>query len=348
MTTALMEKPMPDTATDRPHRSTADRADAADRDGDAPLVSVVLPTYDRPSYLRKAVESVLAQTYEPIELVVVDDHSERPAAETLSGMDLGDLAAVRCRRHEENRGVNAARNTGIEAASGEYVAFLDDDDRWVPEKTERQVAAFETAGDDVGVVYTGKRTVEPEGTGERIPPAVEGDMTKALLCRNVVGTMSVVMVRADLARAVPLDESFPAWADLAWYVSLSRRAGFKRLPEPLAVYEFTSHGRLSDDLEKKRRGYERFLERFGPLAAEYGRRFHRKMRGWAAYRVGRTALVTGDYAEARRFLAAAVAAYPVEPKFGLYLLAAAGGRPTHGLARRARELGRVFAGVTSR
>ena len=319
---------MTDNVTDG--RSSIDREDA-------PLVSVVLPTYDRPSYLRAAVESVLVQTYDPVELVVVDDHSERPAEETLAEMDLGALAGVRCLRHEENRGVNAARNTGIEAASGEYIAFLDDDDRWKPEKTARQVAAFEAAGDGVGVVYAGKRTVRPDGTGTRIPPAVEGDMTKALLCRNVVGTMSVVMVRSELARAVPLDESFPAWADLAWYVELSRRTAFERLPEPLAVYEFTSHGRLSDDVEKKRAGYERFRERFGPVAAEYGRLFHRKFRGWAAYRIGTTALWAGDYAQARRFLAAAVAAYPLESAFATHLLAAAGGPRTHRVARRVRR-----------
>lgn len=316
--------------------STRPLADDPER-GDRPLVSVVLPTYDRPSYLQSAVESVLDQTYEPVELVVVDDHSEQPAAATLDGMDLDALSAVRIRRHESNRGVNAARNTGISAATGEYVAFLDDDDQWMPEKTARQVAVLESAGPDVGVAYTGVRTVLPDGTGTRIPSTVCGDMTKALLCRNVVGSMSVVMVRADLARTVPLDESFPAWADLAWYVDLSLETGFRRFPEPLAVYEFTSHGRLSDDLSKKRAGYERFLERFDPVAAEYGRWFRRKMRACAAFRLGKSAMGTGDYAAARRLFATALARYPLEPTFGVHLVAAAGGRRAHGVARRLRR-----------
>ncbi len=345
--------------TDHSRTSTrsADATSTAAGDGDQPavarpLVSAVIPTYDRPSYLRSAVESVLAQTHDPIELVVVDDHSPRPAAEILDGMSLGALEAVRCRRHPENRGVNAARNTGIEAASGEYVAFLDDDDRWRPEKTERQVAAFEAAGDDVGVVYTGRVAVRHDDIASRAPPAVDGELTRALLCRNVVGSMSVVMVRADLARTVPLDEGFPAWADLAWYVDLSRHTRFRRLPDPLVVYEYTSHGRLSDDFDKKRAGYGRFLEKYDPVAAEYGPVFRRKMRAFAAYRLGRTALQTGEYATARRLLATAVVGYPLEPAFLPQLAAAAGGRRTHAVARRGRRavraIGRALGRVAHR
>ena len=100
---------------------------------DAPLVSVVLPTYDRPALVRKAVASVGAQTYPNVELLVVDDCSPTPVEQALEGLSLGPSIAVRVLRHEENRGGNAARNTGIRVAAGEYVAFLDDDDRWHPE-----------------------------------------------------------------------------------------------------------------------------------------------------------------------------------------------------------------------
>jgi glycosyltransferase involved in cell wall biosynthesis len=305
----------------------------ADRDADRPLVTVVITTYNRPSYLRDSVESVLEQTYEPIELVVVDDCSDAPASEALADVDTGSLAGYRCVRHGTNRGVNAARNTGIEAGSGAYVAFLDDDDRWVPEKVERHVETFEAAGEDVGVVYSGTKAIREDGAREELPPRIDGDLTKALLCRNVVGSMSVVMVRGDLAREIPFDEEFEAWADLEWFVRVSQRAAFVRLPEPLVVYEYTSHGRLSDDFEKKRRGYDSFLDRFDDVAAAYGRPFHRKMRAWAAFRVGSSALYTGNYGDARRLLFTAVARYPFEPRFFTYLLASLGGRSTHLLAR---------------
>ncbi len=334
---------MTDSDRRRSPRTEAERQEPASDGNDAerrPLVSVVVTTHNRPSYLRDAVRSVVEQTYDRIELVVVDDCSDVPAIEAIEAIDLETLSGFEYVRHETNRGANAARNTGVEASSGEYVAFLDDDDRWLPEKIDRQVQAFTTAEGDVGVVYTGIKTVRADSEGVEIPPAIDGDPTKALLCRNVIGSMSVVMVRADLARAVAFDESFPAWADLEWFIRLSQRASFVRVPEPLVVYEFTSHDRLSDNFEKKRESYERFLERFDDVAAEYGPLFRRKMNAWAAFRVGSSALYTGNYDHARRFLFTAVSLYPFEPRFLKYWLASLGGRPTHRLARRVANISR--------
>ncbi len=311
---------------------------AIDKSTATPLVSVVITTYNRPSYLRKAIESVLQQRYEKIELIVVDDHSETDTRGAISDIKTGSLSRFQYIRHDQNRGANAARNTGIEAVSGEYVAFLDDDDSWMPGKIGRQVDAFETADRSIGVVYTGIEAIRKDGRDIKIPPPIKEDITKALLCRNVVGTMSVVMVRTEFAKAVPLDEEFPAWADLEWYIRLSRRTDFKRLPEPLTVYEFTSHDRLSDNLDKRLQGYKLFIDRFDSLAASYGWLFHRKMRGWAAQRAGAAALTAGQYSHARRLFATALASYPLESTFVAYFLASTGGRVTHGITRWIRRI----------
>ncbi|WP_436935631.1 glycosyltransferase [Halovenus marina] len=311
-----------------------------------PLVTVIITTYNRPTYLPKAVESVRTQTYDPVELVVVDDHSTEPAQPIVTEADLSSLQNVECIRHEENRGANAARNTGIEASSGEYIAFLDDDDRWHPEKITRQVEAFERT-DDVGFVYTGEMigtrarnevAVENIDGEINIPPLVTGDMTKTLLCRNVVGTLSKVMVRADIARAVPFDEHFPVWADLEWYINVSLQTTFLRIPEPLVVFEYSAHNRLTDNFEKKRVGYERFLEEFDQLATQYGRLFRRKMRGWAAFRIGASAMQNERYDQARQLLTTAIRRYPLEPRFFKYWVATLGGRYTHELARTADRI----------
>jgi glycosyltransferase involved in cell wall biosynthesis len=247
------------------------------------------------------------------------------------------FAAHRIVRHEENRGANAARNTGIEAASGEYVAFLDDDDQWLPKKLARQVYTAQRH-EDTGVVYTGVKRVLPDEERIEIPPAVEDDMTKALLCENVVGSMSVALVETALARSVPLDERFPCWADLEWYINLSRETSFARVPEPLVVYECDSPGRLTEDFEKTYRGYELFLEEFEPVAAMYGSRFQRQVRGWAAFRAGKSAFHDGRYGRARELFVTAVRAYPFEPEFFQYLLASLGDRQTHQLARTVRNI----------
>lgn len=308
--------------------------------GDRPLVTVVVTTYDRPEYLRRAVRTVEAQTYAPIELLVVDDCSPTPASETLRGVS-PDVTAFEVLRHDTNRGANGARNTGVEAATGEYIAFLDDDDRWVPEKLARQVETFERAGPDVGLVYTGRKGVSGGAVHDHyVPEPVEGDMTKALLCRNEVGTQSAVMVRAAVAKATPFDEEMPGWADLEWYVTVSTKCAFELVPEAMVVYEYDAHNRISDDMEKLSEGHRVFVEKYRDLARGYGLLFERKMRGWAAYRVGSPAIRLGEYAAARQYLLRAIAFYPFEPEFYTHAAAAIGGPVTH---RAARGLKRALA-----
>jgi glycosyltransferase involved in cell wall biosynthesis len=113
-----------------------------------PLVSVVITTYNRPVYLQEAIESVVQQTYDALELIVVDGHSTESPAHIVNAVDQDRFEDVIFIRHGEDRGVSAARNTGIEHASGEYIALLDDDDLWTPDKIEQQVQAFEQTDDD--------------------------------------------------------------------------------------------------------------------------------------------------------------------------------------------------------
>jgi len=300
---------------------------------EGPLVTALITTYDRPAYLRRAVESVAAQRYSPVELLVVDDHSETPAADVLADAD-PDVASFRVVRHDRNRGANAARNTGVEVASGEYVAFLDDDDRWRPDKTGKQVAAFRDGDGNLGLVYAGREIVDGDTVRDvTIPDRIDGDPTKTLLCRNAVGTQSSVMVRADLAKATPFDEGFPRWADLEWYVAVSTECSFALVPEPLVRYEYAAHNRISDDDESLEESRRLFVEKYRELAAGYGRLFERKMRGYASFRAGSASLSARNYGAARRYFLRAVSLYPFEPTFYEYALATAGGRLTHRTAR---------------
>jgi len=110
-----------------------------------PTVSVVIPTYNRAELLTRAIDSVLAQTYDDFELLVVDDGS---TDDTEAVVTAYDDDRVRYLAHETNRGANPARNTGIEAAEGEFVAFLDSDDEWRPRKLEAQLDRLEEVKDE--------------------------------------------------------------------------------------------------------------------------------------------------------------------------------------------------------
>jgi glycosyltransferase involved in cell wall biosynthesis len=321
----------------------------ADRDGmtpketgekrSRPLVSVVLPTYNRPEELRRAAASVADQTYPAIELVVVDDCSERPARETLADIDVGHVS-VRHVRHEVNRGANAARNSGIRAATGEYVAFLDDDDEWHSDKLARQVATFVTGDADVGVVYTGMRFVRPDGTRD-VLPRLRGDVTEALLVGRSLSQFSAVMVRrAVIDQAGLPDERFPSWQDREWYLRLSQHCAFEPVVEPLCVRRLDSDDRISDDFERKRDvSYPLFVETHRPLAREHG--LEGPFLAAAAESLGKTALQRGAFGDARRFLLRALRADPIRtPRFYAFLASALGGRPVYRVARRlARSIG---------
>lgn len=117
-----------------------------------PLVSVVIPTYNRAEFLPRAVESVLRQTVDDFELIVVDDAS---TDDTEAVVERFDDPRVEYVRHGTNRGGSAARNTGIERSSGEYIAFLDSDDEWYPRKLERQVEELRSRSDEWVATYCG-------------------------------------------------------------------------------------------------------------------------------------------------------------------------------------------------
>ena len=102
----------------------------------SPVVSVIIPTYNRAHLIGRAIRSVLDQTYQDWELIVVDDASTDDIPGIVKGFTDGRVKYI---RHDENKGAAAARNTGIQAARGAYIAFLDSDDEWLPEKLERQV-----------------------------------------------------------------------------------------------------------------------------------------------------------------------------------------------------------------
>lgn len=124
-----------------------------------PLVSVVIPTYKRPDMLGRAIDSVLNQTYDNIEIIVVDDNDEDSEyrKETEEFMEkYADVDNLVYLKHKVNKGGGPARNTGIKSARGEYIAFLDDDDEFLPQKIELQVDAFlNSNANNLGLVYCG-------------------------------------------------------------------------------------------------------------------------------------------------------------------------------------------------
>lgn len=303
-----------------------------------PVVSAIIPAYQRPRRTRRAIDSVAAQTYRPLELIVVDDGSEPPLEEHLS-LPSDDLTRAAVLRQERNQGPNVARNRGIEAASGSYFAFLDSDDEWLPEKIERQVAGLQ-ANSGAEVSYTGCRLVDAEGRLNSIRRAeAEGDLLDRLLREDVVGTYSVVMTSRSAVELVGgPDPEIPAWQDWEWYLRLAAEVEFDAVGEPLVVKHTGGDGVGGSYRSKRDGAYPIMEERIRTLARTP--RLERLGLAYLDCRLGYRALVTGHYSAARRSFLEAIRRSPLELQCYLYLLSAGPHYPW--LQRLKRDLVRLI------
>lgn len=220
-----------------------------------PKVTVIIPTYNRSAYLRNAIASVLAQTYTDLEILVVDNASCDNTREIVEGFKERPIRYI---RHESNRGGAVARNTGIAHSQSEYIAFLDDDDEWLPNKLEAQMNIFEQCSPQVGAVYTGHRNVNRD-TGETTliwRPLKKGKLHEELLKKNWVGpTSSVVLRRECLEKVGTFDERLPSFQDYDLWIRIAQEYLFEFVEEILVTYYehekkiWTDHGALEKGLE---------------------------------------------------------------------------------------------------
>jgi len=187
------------------------------------LVSVIIPTYNRAAVITRAIKSVLAQDHEPLEIIVVDDASADETHRVVGG--LRD-ARIRYIARSENRGAAAARNTGIRAARGAFIAFLDSDDEYLPGKLGAQVRAFETLDAATGFVFVNYCEIG-RNKSARFPPEVKSGYVR--IGRHFPASIycnppSAWMVRKSCFDAVGLfDEGLWTLEDLDMFARLVRK-----------------------------------------------------------------------------------------------------------------------------
>lgn len=307
---------------------------------------MIVPTRDRPRLLEQALASIDAQTYHPIEVVVVDG-STQPLSKAFVEASLGEDRTVVYQRGPR-RGAAAARNAGIRSATGDCLSFLDDDDRWLASKIQRQIDRFESGGPDIGVVYTGQRSVDSTGRTLAVSsPGTRGDVTEALLRGARMTPFSGVMVRRSVAdSAGPLDEKLPVWEDLDWYIRLSTHGSVESIRDPLTVRRMADHDQITDQFETIRDvAYPRFVAKHRELAAEFGPGCERALIASRLLDVAHAGLEHGEYVAAVRLLTRALRRSPGYAQAYLYLLSALGGPVTY---RPSRWLRRQLSGIRSR
>lgn len=227
--------------------------------------SVILPTYNRADYLSRSMESVLTQTYEDFELIVVDDASTDDTESVLKSIEDTRLTYL---RHEQNQGAAAARNTGIERANGEYIAFQDSDDVWRPGKLEQQIEAMKSDRSPVATYVGTLNHVANQPVYEPLESLWkrEGDLFGLQLFGSHLTIHGVV--RREVVESIGgFDEDLPALEDWAFWVEVAREGPIALVDEPLvdlhrpADKDRTHRQPVSDAFDVLRDRYEDDLRR---------------------------------------------------------------------------------------
>lgn len=300
-----------------------------------PLVSVVIPTYNRENRLIKAVQSVENQLYENIELIVVDDYSKHPAENTIEDMNISAINNIDCIRFDKNRGANAARNRGIEESNGEYIAFLDDDDEWKQDKIQRQVGEFRNGDDNLGVVFTGVIQMKNGVAESSTHPNVSGDVTKDLLTGGPMSPFSAIMVKHDIInKAGKPDVNLPSLQDREWAIRLSLYCAFKSIPEPLTVHRLGFDDQKAYNYKEKRDiTYPFLINKHRSLARSYGLVTELQMVSWLNYDLATSAMASGYYTNARNHFAKSILYNPLRYKSLLLLFTVIFGKYSYNISK---------------
>jgi glycosyltransferase involved in cell wall biosynthesis len=276
----------------------------------SPMVTVVLCTYNRAHLVGRAIRSIVGQTLQDWELLVVDDASSDGTEEAVRAF--AD-PRVRYVRREANGGLSASRNTGMSMAAGRYVAFLDDDDEYLPNKLERQVAYLEDdAAAGLGGVEHAWQVVDPGGkaiVAVRTHPLCEDDV----LFNRVTLSVVQLLLRRDRLEDLRFDESLVTWEDWDFLLRFLRRHRLGYMQEPLMVV-YRDHGPRMSASEALVRGMRSVLDKYDE---EFSR--SRRLEGFWNFKLAVLLIKRGELAEGRSRLLHALRLWPFRPERWLLL-----------------------------
>jgi glycosyltransferase involved in cell wall biosynthesis len=279
----------------------------ADSDTTAPEVSVVIPAYNSAQYLGEAVQSIFDQTFDNYEIIVVDDGSTDNTRELVESYG-GRIRYVR----QENGGASKARNRGIAEARGTYIAFLDADDCWEPEKLEKQINILES-NPNLGMVFTDAVGFDENGPlprmGRKKSLLLDGDVACNIFMYSGVGTPSVMVPKKVFDKVGVFDEQLFLAEDDNMWIRIAAEYPVELIDEPLVKVRDHANRTTRD----KGRLFRMILDNADALASKYGKASDRIMQvlprklAQVQFGLGRYCLEENRYAEARQAFADGIA-----------------------------------------
>ena len=285
------------------------------------LVSVIIPTYNRADFIVASLESVLAQTYAPLEIIVVDNGS---TDDTLTRLEpYGDKITL-CHEPKAGMGGSYARNKGLDRATGDYIAFLDSDDLWLPDKIEKQVELLRK-NRKCGWCYTDMAAIDPHTQTKlyqfsHTRKMHEGDVLEQAFIQTF-SSIITLLIRREVIEQVGRFWPVPKGTDADFIIRLAGTAPACYLPEPLVIQQVhqasvtgTIDGQAAFEAGKmiKERAIKQFPDRLEPL--------RKKAISSVATSVGLKLLQNNDPIQARKIFRQALALTPTQARLYVYYL----------------------------
>jgi glycosyltransferase involved in cell wall biosynthesis len=207
-----------------------------------PTVSVIIPTKNRAKLLPRAINSIIAQTFKDFEIIIIDGHSTDDTQEVIRKYNDN---RIRCYLQEVNNNGAQATNEGIERAKGKYIAFLDDDDEWLPEKLEKQVRLLDSLSNEYGMVYCWMDYYDDFGKSvHQTHPVLKGYIFKDILVdEKISGTPTFLVRKSVIEQIGGFDTELIYFDDAEFARRVAKNYKIDLIQEPL-VKVYTNHGSI--------------------------------------------------------------------------------------------------------
>lgn len=286
------------------------------------IVSVVMPIYNVEAFVQQAIESVLTQSFSDFELLLINDCSPDNSLDICKQFTDPRIKII---SHQHNQGLSAARNTGIRNAIGRYIAFIDSDDIWHPDKLTEHVKHLDNAP-EVGISFS--RSLFIDFDGKKTPfyqmPQLTNIMPSDLLCRNPVGNGSAPVIRRETlsdiqyfgahskeAHLYYFDEEFRQSEDIECWIRIVTTTHWKieGLPAPLTFYRLNEQG-LSADISKQYASWEKMIDKVRSYAPKLLLQHENKARAFQLRYIARQAIRNKNGKQAVKYLNRAILTAP--------------------------------------
>lgn len=272
-----------------------------------PKVSVIIPSYNRAKLLGRAIDSVLHQTFSDYEIIVVDDGSKDNTKDVLKAYD-GKIKYI----YQANRGISGARNQGIKEARGEYIAFLDSDDSWIPEKLAEQIKVLE-ANKNVGIVYSKLQMINDKGEHCGVKPKHKSgkNFRELIEIGGDIPTSSVMARRECFEKVGVFDESLQQMEDIDMWIRIAKNYDLYEITDKILAYYYRHDEQVTRNRMKVYEGLVGLYTKILNSYEDAPKAVLTKKIAMNQYTLSRDCYANKLYTDSWRHVVAAIARYPL-------------------------------------